>query len=260
MKNLLFLRFKTIFLSAGALVASLFLFTFTASAANLTVNSVDDLDLVDGNCTLREAILSANEDSAHDACVAGNGTDIIFFDASLNGQVITLKDELLLEEGIHILGNGRGQTIIDGDASNRIFHVNAPGDLVTFTKMTLQNASANQGAAVYAERANALSFGNLEMNSNVADDGGALYLEDGIQLIISNSSFTNNLANSDGGALYISSGEFLEIVLSQFTDNVGESGGAIYVDYAEELFVFQSSFSSNFSDFGGAPSTLRPPL
>ena len=50
-----------------------------AAAATITVTTTDDDNTVNGNCTLREAILAANTDTAVDACTAGSGTDTIAF-------------------------------------------------------------------------------------------------------------------------------------------------------------------------------------
>ncbi|QQS45453.1 MAG: CSLREA domain-containing protein [Acidobacteriota bacterium] len=45
----------------------------------ITVDTAADDEIVNGNCTLREAIIAADSDSAVDACAAGSGTDIIAF-------------------------------------------------------------------------------------------------------------------------------------------------------------------------------------
>jgi CSLREA domain-containing protein len=58
-------------------------FGSAALGATITVNSTADTQSNDGKCTLREAILSANTDSASGAaageCAAGSGTDAIHF-------------------------------------------------------------------------------------------------------------------------------------------------------------------------------------
>src|SRR5512132_2086799 len=48
-----------------------------ADAATITVTTVADGVANDGNCTLREAIIAANTDTAVDACAAGSGSDVI---------------------------------------------------------------------------------------------------------------------------------------------------------------------------------------
>lgn len=47
------------------------------ASTTITVNTFADDLAVNGNCTLREAIQSANTDSAVDACPAGSGADTI---------------------------------------------------------------------------------------------------------------------------------------------------------------------------------------
>src|SRR3990172_7789904 len=48
-----------------------------ALAATITVNTfTDELD-ADGDCSLREAVVAANTDTAVDACAAGSGADTI---------------------------------------------------------------------------------------------------------------------------------------------------------------------------------------
>jgi CSLREA domain-containing protein len=52
--------------------------TPVAKAATITVDrTADDID-INGNCTLREAIIAANTDTAVDNCTAGSGSDTIF--------------------------------------------------------------------------------------------------------------------------------------------------------------------------------------
>jgi CSLREA domain-containing protein len=49
----------------------------TVTAAAITVNTTDDELNADGDCSLREAIVAANTDTAVDACPAGSGADTI---------------------------------------------------------------------------------------------------------------------------------------------------------------------------------------
>lgn len=71
------------FVMLAALSFGVLFFSSSVSAANLTVNSTADTTANDGVCTLREAITSANSDTASGAtggeCIAGNGNDTINF-------------------------------------------------------------------------------------------------------------------------------------------------------------------------------------
>ena len=56
------------------------LFVYVSSpawAATITVNSTADPGTDDAECTLREAITSANTDTAFGGCVTGSGDDVI---------------------------------------------------------------------------------------------------------------------------------------------------------------------------------------
>ena len=71
---------------------ALLLLPVSAAAAPITVNSIVDTAANDGNCTLREAIGSANTNTASGAmageCAAGGAGDVIGFSADpFNGQV-----------------------------------------------------------------------------------------------------------------------------------------------------------------------------
>ena len=73
------------------------------AAATITVNSTADDQANDGVCTLREAIIAANTDTASGAavgeCVAGSGVDTIEFDIGpLDGSVKTIAPESQLPE------------------------------------------------------------------------------------------------------------------------------------------------------------------
>ncbi len=52
-----------------------------ASGTTITVDSAADSVAVDGTCTLREAIVAANADTAVDTCPAGDGADVVMVPA-----------------------------------------------------------------------------------------------------------------------------------------------------------------------------------
>jgi len=65
----------------------------TARGTTITVNSTDDSLAVDGNCTLREAIIAANTDAAVDACPAGSGADVVVVPAGTYTLTLIGADE-----------------------------------------------------------------------------------------------------------------------------------------------------------------------
>ena len=85
-----------------------------AFATEITVNTADDENNTDGDCSLREAVQAANTDTAVDGCAAGEADgDTIVFD---NDYTITLTlGELLLSDDVRIEGlDSADRVVIDG--------------------------------------------------------------------------------------------------------------------------------------------------
>jgi CSLREA domain-containing protein len=70
----------------GAIAATM-LIPAVAHAATITVNSTADTTGDNSICTLRDAITSADNDTATGGCTAGSGTDTINFSAAFDGTV-----------------------------------------------------------------------------------------------------------------------------------------------------------------------------
>lgn len=68
---------KRSFIFVWALVTVFAWMPERAEAATITVNTTADENNADGDCSLREAIRSANGDVAIDACTAGSGADTV---------------------------------------------------------------------------------------------------------------------------------------------------------------------------------------
>jgi CSLREA domain-containing protein len=104
-----------------------------ASAATITVNATGDEVNPDGNCSLREAVQSADTDSGIDHCHAGSGTDTIVFASKTNGHAIDLTlGPLPVDTHVTIKGNGPSNTKVTGNE-----FVTNHSSTETFEKMTL---------------------------------------------------------------------------------------------------------------------------
>ena len=145
-----------------------------AYAASLTVDSTADSVANDGACTLREAIINANnnDQSGSIDCLAGNNADTITF--SVDGT-ITLGSTLP-EITSEMTIDGAGHTVtVSGDNAYRVMVVNTSGTL-NLNALTIVDGYAD-GVDVY----------------------GGGFLNDGGTLNVSNSTFTNNHVTSGGG-------------------------------------------------------------
>ncbi len=87
----------TLAVTAVAIIGSLLLTyqltpTVFADGATIEVTTTDDELNNDGDCSLREAITSANVDVSIDACVSGSGDDTILLQESVI-YVLTISDD-----------------------------------------------------------------------------------------------------------------------------------------------------------------------
>lgn len=87
-------------------------------AAQLTVNTLDDVVINDGQCSLREAIEAANTDADFSDCVGDGayGSDRIEFSVA---GTIAISPELDITDSLTI--DGTNQIALDGGDTNRIF-------------------------------------------------------------------------------------------------------------------------------------------
>ena len=112
----------------GAVGASLLL-AAGASAASIVVNSVADPAATSSDCTLRQAIDSANTNTTPLAsnCTAGSATDTITFAQSILPAHITLTSgELAPSADMTIQGpaaNNPAQVTVDGNNVTRVFEI-----------------------------------------------------------------------------------------------------------------------------------------
>ena len=193
--------------------------------ATITVNSVADNEVTDGQVTLREAIRAANENISVDGSAAGEfGVDTIRFDESIDGLPIVLNGtQLEVEESLVLLGNGVQSTIIDGNDQTRIMSLLGAGDdqAVSYeiSGIRFEDARSRQGDPV--------TNGGF---------GGAISFSEarhGDQLIVRDSLFQGNEANV-GAAIFVNGNR-----------NTG-TGGVVRV------LVERSTFTQGTADFGGA--------
>jgi hypothetical protein len=123
----------------------------SASAATISVSSTADPAGTATECTLRQAIESANTDATPSGsnCVAGSGTDMITFAQSILPAHITLTGgELALLHDMTIQGpdlTDPGQVTVDGNDVTRVFRIvgetpmtgDPPGPTVTLSGLTV---------------------------------------------------------------------------------------------------------------------------
>jgi CSLREA domain-containing protein len=132
----------------------------SAQAATIPVTTGTDGIAGDGLCTLREAISSANSDTAVGGCPAGSGADEVAIPAlkvtltanpAASDTIAT--GDLDLTGVVTVRGAGVAQTTVDGARKDRVFDV-AAGATATVSNLTVTRGevpAANPGASIFGE-------------------------------------------------------------------------------------------------------------
>lgn len=226
-----------------------------APAAVLTVTTVSDLDAADGACSLREAIVAANSNAAHQECPAGAGADEI--EIALPGTIALTANLPQVTAGLTVRGLGAGESAIDGGGLFEIFHFTdaaaGNGELLSIAGLALTGGDAGEGGAIYAGRNRALEVvDSLLIDNRSQFHGGAIYCELTVSVTVLRSSVIGNTAGGGGGGL-IAQGGLVTVVDSTFAGNVATTGpgGGIYALLGEQVTVRQSTLSGNQSSADG---------
>ncbi len=225
-----------------AILISFLLTTGSSFASSLiVVDSLTDAKIGnDGICTLREAIIAANQDKKSSGkpgeCEAGNGADTIMLPAgnyllsrSDNGKEDSSNTgDLDIVGDLTIIGDGADVTYIDGSGiTDRIIHVIA--GQVTISGVTIQNGNVSNdlhGGGIYNEADLTLIDSVVRGNTAVSDGGGIYNIG---TLTVTGSTIMHNTAGNNGGGVATAAGS-ASYENSTLSDNHAVNGGGIAAD------------------------------
>lgn len=202
-----------------------------AFESGLTVNSfLDTVDVnpgdrssadLDGNSTLRAAIMEANAQPGADSIVLLPGT----YRLTIAGQDEndTRSGDLDITETLTIIGAGDGSTIIDAAGLDRAFHVIA-GASLNLMGVTVINGDADLGGAILNQ--GVINIENSTVTDNSARLGGGIYND------ITEGTLDGSILAGD-----------MTIAVSDVTEFPRQPGFTIIVD-AEEMRVDSISGST----------------
>ena len=218
-------------------------FVLTMSLLLLSLSPVLAADIaVDANCTLAQAITSANTDAVADgsSCTAGSGADTITLSAD-----ITLTEALpAITSEIKIEG---GSYAISGADAHRIFDVDATGAL-TIINLAMTRGSADSGGAITSSGGLTITGSTLSANS-ASVDGGGIAVNSGV-VIITGSTFSTNSASRNGGGLAVNSGIVIITSSTLFANSASVDGGGIAVN-SGIVTIENSSVANNSAEQDG---------
>jgi hypothetical protein len=240
------------------------------TAATIGVTTIDPGIASDGQCSLIEAIVNANNDAAtFPDCAKGNGSDTIILPANANVTLSAIDNNDLGATGLPVITSivtieGNGATIArQGSApAFRLMAVGNSGEL-TLQRVTLSGGSSS-GSGGGISNAGGLTVENSTISGNTANDGGGIYNSGALGigsgfLSINNSTISGNTANDGGGiynsgALGIGSG-FLSINNSTISGNTANNGGGIFNFSSQYLAgwvtITNSTISGNSANRAG---------
>lgn len=255
---------------AAFIMVALLLPTLSWSAI-ITVRSTRDELNVDGDCSLREAIASANQDQSFDECVAGNGADVIEFASTgaprffqlnrpRNNNDSDARGDLNITADLTIRGQGEDMTIIQlgavREAVERVFDIAPAGQAITvvISDLTITVADSIRAQGDHGDGIRNRATGTLhlervtirDLQTNSAE-GSAVFNEG--NLTLDQSSLIDNTGQMGGGIL--NRGR-LTVAASTISGNraSGGFGGGIY---NEDIAVIRAStlFDNRASRGGG---------
>ncbi len=228
-----------------------------AWAAEITVDSTADPGADDAECTLREAITSANTDTASGGCVTGSGDDVINIEVTGTVNLTAALPNLL--SNIEIVGPGADQlTVTRPDTAEhfRIFTVTGDTTEVTISGMTISNGNTlglddDRGGGISNVDNGTLTITDSIISGNKAEDDGAIRNLGTLE--VSNSTLSGNTSNGTAGGIYNDNGATATVSDSTFSENSAPDGGGIF-NSGGTLEVNNSTFSGNRSTvgYGGA--------
>ncbi|MCB0017993.1 MAG: CSLREA domain-containing protein, partial [Anaerolineales bacterium] len=251
--------------------------TPAAVATTITVNTDADELNSNNNCSLREAIVAANTDTAVDNCPAGSGADTITF---ADNYTITLTSALPdITTDLTIDGEGAANTIVQASTCNPVTLPGGctPADWRVFTftagastlkdltvrygncdsDATCSGLDDSDGGNIYASNGSTSltldavnvqsGFGNV-YGGGIAAYGGDLTIQN--NSLIGGSGAGNQSGNGEGGGIHFDSDGRLLINHSEISYNQSTSrGGGVNAYYCgDQLHLEASTISNNFTD------------
>jgi hypothetical protein len=214
-----------------------------AHAAAITVTDGGDAGTA-GTCTLRQAIVSANADSAQGTCTAGSGTDTITFAAGLANSTIALQyGQLLVNSSVTI--SGSGQTI-DANGNSRVMEISSANTVasVTVSDLTLTGGSYNGPGAGLS-----IKYGGPTAPNSRPQSGALAPAAAGPNVTLNHVTISNNTSNLLAGGLFISNAT-VAINQSSISGNMlnassNYGAGGVYIADGSTVTITDSTISGN---------------
>lgn len=185
----------------------------------ITVNNTADSNngRCGASCGLRDAVSEANATAGPVLITLPPGTYTLTH----------TEADLFVTGNIHIQGDDRGTTFVDGNGQTRMFWLEDQSARLTLSNLTLRNGSYNYGGAILNKGALILDRVDL-LDNTTPTNGGALLNTGNVYGFSSRFARNQTFGTGFGAALFNERGN-VELYASSFTRNrSAHSGGGIY--------------------------------
>lgn len=258
---------KNHFFLVCCLAFSVLVYSSMTWAATITVNTTTDENNTDGDCSLREAVIAANSDTAVDACSAGSGNDTIDIPAGIYTLSITSsvdedegkKGDLDITDDVTLSGfTGAKATTIDADGIDRVIEI-SDSVSVTIKGLTITGGSINWpgGGGIFAWTLSNVKLEKVVVAGNLVSDGaGGGILSWGADMTITGSIVSGNRSSGpstsgDGGGISVAGGNLTitgSTVSGNMADGLYARGAGIYAVGSCGFTITNSTIFGNYAD------------
>lgn len=239
----------------------------------ITVNTTADEYDIGSNCSLREAIQSANTDSDFGGCTrSGTAPYTITVPAGVYTLTIVSTNEddnangdLDLRASMTIEGAGADQTIIQAGPDtvsgiDRVFHIPVSGLTVELSGLTIRHGNDDDGGGIFHWGDGTLTITNCAITDNeAASQAGGLCAAGGT-VTINNSTISGNTSGTSGGGLAVpGGGGTLNVNNCTISGNTANNFGGGGIRHQDGILRVTSSTiygnTANGHDGGGIRTT-----
>jgi CSLREA domain-containing protein len=252
----------------GAITALAAIGSSPATAATIAPTTLADELNADGDCSLREAVASANTNTSVDGCEKGQGAkrdtiklapgELYTLTIASTNEDENLNGDLDFTGGgpVTLRGNSRGMggPLVEAGANDRALDAPQGAGSLVVKRLNLEGGNVtglaggdDVGGAIRSE-GRPLTVEDVNVEHGIARMGGGIHAEDGPRLAIAGSFMGQNWATGNGGAIEALGVKSLVVKRSGLDSNdaIGTSprGGAIHTT-AETTQVVDSEVTFN---------------
>ncbi len=255
LKNLTYV----VVLGIGLLIGFLTLLSPPSQADTFTVTKFTDTNdgVCDSDCSLREAIIAANNNGQPDTITLGAGIYRLTISGSDEDEGMT--GDLDITEPLTITGLNSEVTIIDADGLNdRIFDLKGEAKTVVMADFTARlgnETGGDHGGGILSQEVD-LTLSNTKINSNTTrgtdhfGSGGAVYFYSGTLRLLGGEFSGNAAPLGHAGGLFISSASLIQSGSTIIGHNGSDhAGGGLSLSDSEAIFEDVQIFGN--STLGG---------